>query len=196
MENLFLSTVLELYRENKWEEILKLNEHSDDPTALNLLWVWPSEKNLNFIKTVLNEYNLDGIVSIGCGCGLLEWIINKSTGFDVTGYEINKAWWESKYSNPKFIKLNYQEESLEENCLNSNYALLFCYFNNGPAFLEYINTYEGNVVFIIGPGKGKGRHTDPEPFGANFGSFRWRLYGYQEVKNSKDFIAVYVKNSM
>lgn len=80
MENLFLSTVLELYREDKWEKILKLNELSDNSSALKLLWVWPSEANLNFIKTILNVYNLDGIVSIGCGCGLLEWIINRSTG--------------------------------------------------------------------------------------------------------------------
>lgn len=80
MENIFLSTVLELYRDNKWKEILKLNEHSDNPNALKLLWVWPSEKNLNFIRTVLKEHDLDGIISVGCGCGLLEWIINKSTG--------------------------------------------------------------------------------------------------------------------
>lgn len=86
--------------------------------------------------------------------------------------------------------------SLEETFLNSNYALLFCYFNNGPAFLDYISNYKGDVVFIIGPGKGKGRHTDPEPFKANFGDITWRLHAYQEVKNSKDFIAVYVKHNM
>lgn len=86
--------------------------------------------------------------------------------------------------------------SSEKNNLNSNYALLFCYFNNGPAFLEYINDYEGNVVFIIGPGIGKGRHTDPEPFKANFGDVAWRLHAYQEVKSSKDFIAVYTKHSV
>lgn len=80
MENLFLNTVLDLYREDKWKEILDLNQLSDNPNALNLLWVWPSEENLNFIKTVLNEHNLGGIISVGCGCGLLEWIINKSTG--------------------------------------------------------------------------------------------------------------------
>lgn len=117
-------------------------------------------------------------------------------GFVVTGYEINKDWWESKYSNPKFINLNYCEGSPEKDSFNSNYALLFCYFNNGPAFLDYINTYEGNVVFIIGPGKDRGRHTDPQPFKANFGSVKWRLHGYQEVKDTKDFIAVYVKDSM
>ncbi|KAJ8923917.1 hypothetical protein NQ315_006693 [Exocentrus adspersus] len=194
MENVFLNSVLELYKENKWKEILKLNEQSDNPVALNLLWVWPSANNLNFIKTTLTSYNLDGIISIGCGCGLLEWIISESTGFQVVGYEINKDWWDSKYSNPKFIKLNYCETPLEKTNLNTDYALMFCYFNNGPAFSEYLNIYKGNLVIIIGPGKGNGRHTDPEPFKANFRDIKWKLHGYQEVKNSKDFIAVYVKH--
>lgn len=115
------------------------------------------------------------------------------TGIHVIGYEVNQEWWESKYSPPKFIKLNYFENSLG-NYLNPNYALLFCYFNNGPAFVDYVNNFNGNVVLVFGPGKGKGRHTDPQPFSANFGDKDWRLDSFQEVKNSKDFIAVYRRN--
>ncbi|KAJ8931244.1 hypothetical protein NQ314_015863 [Rhamnusium bicolor] len=123
MDSSFLNSVLELYKDNKWKEILNLNEKSDNLNALKILWVWPSEENLYFIRKVLYEQNLDGIISLGCGCGLLEWIINKSTG----------------------------------------------------------------------PGKGSGRLTDPEPFKVNFENLKWRLYGFQEIKDSKDFIAVYVK---
>lgn len=107
---------------------------------------------------------------------------------------MNKEWWDSKYSSPKFIKLNYFDYPLQENAFNSNYALLFCYFNNGPAFSAYINNFKGNVVLVIGPGKGKYRHTDPQPFSAKFGVNNWRLNSYQEVKDSRDFIAVYIKS--
>lgn len=89
--------------------------------------------------------------------------------------------------------MNYVDNSVEDASLNSKYALLFCYFNNGTAFRDYIQNYEGNIVFIIGPGEGKGHHTDPEPFKTNFGTNNWKLYDYQEVKDSKDFIAVYIK---
>lgn len=59
--------------------------------------------------------------------------------------------------------------------------------------MEYVNNFHGNVIFIIGPGKGKGRHTDPQPFSVNFEDARWKLDSFQEVKDSKDFIAVYKK---
>lgn len=115
------------------------------------------------------------------------------SGIPVIGYEVNQEWWDSKYSTPQFIKLNYFSTPLGKNSLNADYALLFCYFNNGPAFREYIKYFNGNVVFIIGPGKGKGRHTDPQPFINSFGDIHWRLHSYQEVKDSNDFIAVYIR---
>lgn len=113
-------------------------------------------------------------------------------GLNVIGYEVNQEWWESKYSNPQFIQLQYVDPS-KKTSLNSNSALLFCYFNNGPAFREYVKEYTGKLIFIIGPGYGKGRHTDPDPFNPNFEDKTWSLYDYQEVRNSKDFIAAYVK---
>lgn len=109
---------------------------------------------------------------------------------DVIGYEINREWWTSKYSVPMFINLIYSDNSVK---LNSKHALLFCYFNNGRAFREYIQNYDGNLIFIIGPGKGRGTHTDPQPFQPNFENNEWILNDYQEVKDSKDFIAAYIK---
>lgn len=84
MESNFLEIVLEHYRENDWKSILKLNEKSDNPKALKILWAWPEESNLFFLKYCLERYNIEGIMSIGCGCGLLEWIIEKCSGMLLT----------------------------------------------------------------------------------------------------------------
>lgn len=67
--------------------------------------------------------------------------------------------------------------------------MLFCYFNNGVAFAEYMKHYSGQLMVIIGPGYGKGVHTDPLPFD-DFGE-EWSLYKSQEVRNSKDYIVFY-----
>lgn len=109
------------------------------------------------------------------------------------GYEINREWWTSKYSVPMFIDHIYsnQENKVE---LNSKYALLFCYFNDRMAFKQYVRNYNGSLVLIIGPGEGRGTHTDPQPFRPNFEGNSWVLYDYQEVKNTKDFIAAYIKH--
>lgn len=116
------------------------------------------------------------------------------TDIPVTGYEINKEWWQSRYCNPQFIPLHFVDTASKTKNnipLDSNCALLFCYFNDGDAFIDYINRYSGDLVFVIGPGEGRGTHTNPAPFTANFGDQMWTLVDFQEVKNTKDFIAVY-----
>lgn len=186
-------TVIELYKEKNWSEILKISEVNKNENIRHLIWVWPSMKNLDFIKRNLFERNLKKIISIGCGCGLFEWIFMEYSGLEVIGYEINQEWWESKYSGPKFLKLNFPIQPFCNETLSSTAALLFCYFNDASAFKDYVNCYEGNLIFIVGPGEGRGTHTDPQPFKSNLDVLKWRLYDFQEVRCSKDFIAVYLR---
>lgn len=70
-------------------------------------------------------------------------------------------------------------------------CLLFCYFNNRKAFDNYLKHFRGNVLVIIGPGEGKYVHTDPKPFD-NIG-LEWELNKWEEVRNSQDFIAIYLR---
>ncbi|CAG9768031.1 unnamed protein product [Ceutorhynchus assimilis] len=192
-ENIVLEKVLHFHSNNNWKEILRINEKSNDKNALKLLWVWPSEENLKFLESALAERNIQGVTSLGCGCGLLEWIIQAYTGLPIVGFEINKEWWESKYSVPAFIPLKYVEEEIVVET-NPNFALLFCYFNNGEAFREYVDNYRGNMVIIIGPHDGSGRHTDPRPFFPNFGQSKWHLVNYEEIKDTRDFITIYIRS--
>ncbi|XP_017772468.1 PREDICTED: uncharacterized protein LOC108559633 isoform X2 [Nicrophorus vespilloides] len=181
-ENSFIDAVVDLYRAKDWRSIVLLNEHSNNEAALRLLWVWPSLENVEFIRRTLCESNLSGMISIGCGCGLLEWILQEATGFKVFGIEVNEEWWISKYSNPKFIPHLYPTAEEPNPVLNPNFALLFCYFNDGQAFKEYVDRYEGCLIVIIGPGEGRGTHTDPEPFKPDFGIYsRWNLLSFQEL---------------
>lgn len=79
-ENVLLDQVLDFYSRNDWKKVLRLNEKSECKEALKLLWAWPSEGNLQFLKGALEENGLKGVASVGCGCGLLEWIIQQFTG--------------------------------------------------------------------------------------------------------------------
>lgn len=108
------------------------------------------------------------------------------------GYEINESWWKSKYCNPQFIQLQFVDP-FPYNCPNidDKQALLFCYFNNHEAFITYLRKYNGSLIFIVGPGEGRYTHTDPEPFKPNFETAEWILLDSQEIKDSKDHIAVY-----
>lgn len=121
------------------------------------------------------------------------------TGIPVSGVEIDGAWWHCKYAPPTFIPLLFTANELDkdiQSLLQESHstALLFCYFNNREAFNEYLKYFSGNVIVIIGPADGKGVHTDPKPFGDV--PEEWKLYDSQEVRDSKDFIAIYRRNSV
>ncbi|KAK4884951.1 hypothetical protein RN001_001222 [Aquatica leii] len=192
MEDENINLIISLYGQNDWKKILKLNEKSKTPLSTRLLWVWPTKKNLKFMQEVLIKNQVNGVISIGCGTGLFEWLLHKYTNLPVIGYEVNKEWWTSKYSMPQFIQVQFLNMPPKSEYLSEDYALLFCYFNNGPAFQEYIDVYTGSLIFIIGPGKGRGTHTNPDPFKPNIKE-NWKLCTYEEVGDTKDVIAVYCK---
>lgn len=219
---LIMSQVIRnLVKLGKWEELLDLSTSLTEDEKIGYLWAWPLKTNLKFLKNILSNFNINTILSIGCGTGLLEWIIKKSTGKDdflifqviffilhllctginVYGIETDKPWWDSIYSIKPFIELNFLESDLTSEflkksvCRNDwNFALLFCYFNNRKAFLEYMKMYKGNCVIIIGPGEGRYTYTDPDPFQPQFDdNDKWMLQSFCEIGSTKDFIVVYAK---
>lgn len=78
MEENFVNNVIELYKNGQWQEITE--RYHDYPERNKLLWVFPSEGNFRFLRTCLADLNCDEIISVGCGSGLLEWMIVQATG--------------------------------------------------------------------------------------------------------------------
>jgi len=72
--------ILSLYNAQKWEEIATLSSVSDNFKSSRLSWILPDMSDLYWINDIVRKYNLSGIASIGCGCGLLEWLLQKCSG--------------------------------------------------------------------------------------------------------------------
>lgn len=72
--------ILSLYNAQKWEEIAALSFASSNPKSSRLSWVLPDISDLYWINDIIRKYNLSGVASIGCGCGLLEWLLQKCSG--------------------------------------------------------------------------------------------------------------------
>ncbi|XP_063373716.1 uncharacterized protein LOC134661525 [Cydia amplana] len=195
MEDNIVNHILCLHKQGKWKEIC--DSFHDHPDRSKVLWVFPSEENFAFIGDSVREMGCDRVLSVGCGSGLLEWMITRATGLPTSGIEVDGAWWRCKYAPPTFIPLLFTAPTLDKDIIrllhSSTTALLFCYFNNRPAFEEYLRNFTGKVLIIIGPGDGKGVHTDPRPFG-DVGE-EWTLLKSQEVRSSFDFIAVYLRET-
>lgn len=85
-----------------------------------------------------------------------------------------------------------------QNCCrrdNWDFVLMFCYFNNRFAFLEYLSLYKGKWIIIIGPLDKRNVYTDPLPLEPNFPkdiTTNWTLRSSLKIGNN-DIMAVYEK---
>lgn len=112
-------------------------------------------------------------------------------GLEVKGIEVNPAWWRSPYTQIYIPHIYPEDEAFSQTLQDIKTAIMFCYFNNGPAFQDYLNKYRGNCLIIIGPKSN--RHTNPHPFHPCFETDEWTLKEYKKIKDSNDYIVVYEK---
>jgi hypothetical protein len=165
----FQKEVQESAVKKDWRKIIKLSQKYGFQISTVLLWAFPSEHCLQQLKITFKKFNISNLLSIGCGIGLLEFIIRESVGARISGLEIDRKYWNKK---KPFIPVSYVEHNEEVTMkllLDSsvhrswNFALLFCYFNLRHAFDDYIRAYRGNYVIIVGPAPNTNRYTDPLP---------------------------------
>ncbi|XP_011639302.1 uncharacterized protein LOC105428608, partial [Pogonomyrmex barbatus] len=189
MNNDINENIISLYNAKKWKEIVALSSTLNNFKLCKLSWVLPNIGDLYWISDITQKFNLSGIASIGCGCGLLEWLLQKCTGLDIVGIELDSSWWTSKYSPPRFLKniIFIETESMNFR-VPKRYAMLFCYFNNGKAFRNYIENYKGNLIFVIGPAQGNNCTTDPLPFDNKFKIYNWKLITQKKIMYSNNYI--------
>ncbi|XP_075146755.1 uncharacterized protein LOC142221100 [Haematobia irritans] len=187
-----------------WRKLLQYGETLDVEIKRKILWMWPTEKCLWQISKLLRQFNVNCLLSIGCGNGLFEWLLRESLNIEVYGLEVDRNWWCSNYAIKSFIELQYidnksitNNDELQNFCFrnNWNFALMFCYFNNRPAFLEYLSSYKGNWIIIIGPLEKRDVYTDPLPLEPNFPNEKptqWLLKASLKI-GENDVLALYEK---
>lgn len=118
----------------------------------------------------------------------------------MTGLEVDRYWWNKRQP---FIPLKFLEpdqaitsQLLLDTCMskNWNFSLLFCYFNNRPAFNEYVKCFKGNFIIIIGPAANTNRYTEPLPLDEEFQKNEdYKLVHSKEFGDNHDLIAIYEK---
>lgn len=167
---------------NDWHGIIEAGKLFSVEERSKYLWAWPTVECLQWLKRYLNDNNITSILSVGCGSGLLEWIISKTNDVNVVGIELDKSWWNSTYSPTTFVELKFTETQITNEFLNrciqaeaNQFALLFCYFNNRNAFHEYVRAYNGDLIIIVGPKSEQHIVTDPNPLNPKFENDEWFL---------------------
>lgn len=167
--------LISLSSENDWHGVIEAGKRFDVNEKSKFLWAWPNVECFEWLKAILNANKIKAILSIGCGSGILEWVIIRATAVRVIGVELDNSWWQSKYAPKTFIPLKFTEHPITNQFLRTciqcddekEFALLFCYFNNRGAFHEYVRAFDGDIIIIVGPTTEK-IVTDPNPLNPHF----------------------------
>lgn len=76
----FQNEVREFVTKKDWRKILQLSKKYDISVTSEVLWTFPTEYCLSYLKRVWKSFNITNILSVGCGSGLLEFVIRESIG--------------------------------------------------------------------------------------------------------------------
>ncbi|KAE8752633.1 hypothetical protein FOCC_FOCC000755 [Frankliniella occidentalis] len=201
-------TMVDVERESRWTELERLKQQGDWQGALVacsarhdplLLWLQPTRDVLTFIGEAARRLGIRDVVSVGCGSGLFEWLLASATGLQVKGLEVNRGWWESRYSPPTFLNLVFPDDDRDRSAVEEalkgreDVGIMFCYFNDTSAFLEYMRVFRGRVLVVAGPGRGCTHATcHPQPFSTTIPA-PWGLHSSTPIGNTGDFVAVYTR---
>lgn len=171
-----------------WSGIIEAGNSFSVEEKSKFLWAWPTVECFQWLRRILSENHIEKILSIGCGSGLLEWLISKTSDITVIGLELDKPWWQSAYSPTKFIELKFTESPITSqflrDCIHTDqFALLFCYFNNRNAFIDYVRAYSGNLIIIVGPTSEQHIVTDPNPLNPHFEHDEWSLLDFCQFQD-------------
>jgi hypothetical protein len=118
------------------------------------------------------------------------YIMLLNAGLEVVGVEVDEAWWTSPYAPPTFVPLLWADDTTTQDVIKcQDSALLFCYFNCGPAWRNYLEHFNGSLIVVCGPTEGSGTHSDPQPFQSL--TPQWTVVDGHRVGQSHDYVAIY-----
>jgi hypothetical protein len=190
----FIQEIITLHAAGNYNGVINLihdvyQSSFQDKSKVHLLhlisWPTPTEKDLACLASVIYSLRVSHIHSIGCGTGLLEWLLckallqhyltsdddNVTKKIEVTGIEGDFKWWKSSYAPPTFIPLQFvgKDFAAENPFGDFDDMAMFCYSNSITMFKHYVGAFQGAYVLIIGPLSGSETNgTDNENFADKF----------------------------
>lgn len=80
MESMFKRQLNYLHGRNKWLKVQKMIQHDDSQKLSTFIWVIPRYDDFMLIRNILYTNFIKKIISLGCGTGLLEWLMENLSG--------------------------------------------------------------------------------------------------------------------
>lgn len=84
----FQNDVRECVKKSDWRQILRLSQTYGTDVTSEVLWTFPTDYCLTYQKAIWKSFGIVNVLSVGCGSGLLEFILHESMG---TGFYYEKC---------------------------------------------------------------------------------------------------------
>lgn len=68
----------------RWPSVCALGERYERSERSRYLWAWPTRRGIRTLGLTLRRLDCEHVLSIGCGAGLLEWLLQQSCGEYIT----------------------------------------------------------------------------------------------------------------
>lgn len=76
----FEEELLKLFHRGEWRSVIELRDRFSRKEMNRSLWAWPTFQSLDSLRKVLVRHRCQRVLSIGCGSGLLEWLLQSASG--------------------------------------------------------------------------------------------------------------------
>lgn len=76
----FQNEVREYVKKKDWRKILRSSQKYGIDVTSEVLWTFPTEYCVVYLKALWKSFNITSILSVGCGSGLLEFVLRESIG--------------------------------------------------------------------------------------------------------------------
>ena len=148
-EHIRLQTIRTYIRGKNCDAILRMFEMWESP-LLSLLWIVPSRKLISDIMDVLDHNHVAGLFSIGCGSGLLEWLIQCTCKLPVHGVELSPIKEAGDLDELGLIPMWYVDRPEFSWEAPRGFAIFQCWGRDDDVISKYAACNEDKLVIILG----------------------------------------------
>jgi hypothetical protein len=82
----YQNEILEVVKKRDWRKVLYLSQKYGFDITNQFMWCYPTVACTEYLRKIWKGFNISNILSIGCGSGLMEFILKESIGKNLEIY--------------------------------------------------------------------------------------------------------------
>lgn len=82
----YRNEISEVVKKRDWRKVLSLSKKYGFDITHELMWCYPTIQCTEFLKAQWKKFHIVNIMSVGCGSGLMEFVLREAIGLKIEIY--------------------------------------------------------------------------------------------------------------